>query len=147
MLSCTEPVQRQKKTCGHPVPASTSHPPPPTQSHLSVHSEQAAGQAGSRHRRSTDSFIQPQNCPGIIYGCGLAQQDWCLKSAGLWLSRRNKEAILHSAASMCPHSLRQNGVGEKVHRDFRHSCYPSTLRCLQTEGRIKLQSLPVSLGR
>ena len=100
-----QPVQRcitQMKTCGHPVPASTSHPLPPTQSHLRVRSGQAVGQAGSRHPLSTDSFIQPQNCSSVIYSCSLAQQDLCLKSAGLWLSRRNKEAILHSGDEHVP---------------------------------------------
>lgn len=131
-----QPIRRhttQMKTYSHPVPASTTHPPSLTQSHLSVRSGRAARQAGSRHPLSTDVFIQPQNCSRIIYSCSLAQQDLSLKSAGLWLSRRNKEVILHA---VCPQSLRENGVGEKVHRDFRHSCYPSTLRHLETEGEI-----------
>lgn len=96
-----QPVQRhitQMKTCSHPVPASTSHPPPLTQSHLSVHSRQA----GSRHPLSTDSFLQPQNCSSVTYSRSLAQQDLCLKSAGVCLSRRNKEAILHSSDKCVP---------------------------------------------
>lgn len=47
---------------------------------------------------------------------------------------------------MCCYSLRENEVKEKVCRDFRHLCYPSTLECLEREGRTKFQSFPVSLG-
>ena len=158
------PLYHAQQVCFHTSPACTEtyhtnenlwpsspskHQPPPASNSAVCQCPQWAGSGTSRIQAPSKHWLRyaATNCPSVMYSCSLARQDLCLNSAGLWLSKRNKEAILHSGSEHVPPLSETKCSGEKLHRDFRHSCYPSILRHLETEMGIKLQSLPVSLGR
>lgn len=100
VLSCKPSLYRDISHKWKPA-AIQSQPAPPTP-HLRSHhtSVYTAGRQQDRQDPGTvwaltNSFIQPQNCSGVIYSCSLAQQDLCLKSAGLWLEQT--EYRIHGA--------------------------------------------------
>lgn len=105
--------------------------------------------AGSSTSVRTDSFVQTQNVSFPTFCRSLIQEGLSLKSAGMCLSRSSKEAILPPGSECAsPESLRENGMRENVCRDYRlRVIWAPWSLARHLERKVKLQSLPVSLGR